>query len=228
MRTSASPQRLTIGELARAGGVGVETIRFYERRGLIEQPVRPPRGFRTYPRGALERLAFVREAQELGFTLREVSDLLALNAAPGTDCAAVRGRAAAKLGQLEARLARLGRMRAALSGLLARCPGRGKLAKCSIVGALSAARPAPPGGRRAQRAGRSSTMKTAELIIAGMHCDGCARTVESLLSAEPGVKAVTASWARGNAKVVFDPAKIELAALAGAVERAGYQVRSSR
>jgi len=93
MRTSASPQRLTIGELARAGGVGVETIRFYERRGLIEQPVRPPRGFRTYPRGALERLAFVREAQELGFTAREVSDLLALNAAPGTDCAAVRGRA---------------------------------------------------------------------------------------------------------------------------------------
>jgi len=71
-------------------------------------------------------------------------------------------------------------------------------------------------------------MKTAELIIAGMHCNGCARTVESLLSAEPGVKAVTASWARGNAKVVFDPAKIELAALAGAVERAGYQVRSSR
>jgi len=120
MRTSASPRRFTIGELARVAGVGVETIRFYERRGLIERPVRPPQGFRTYPRGALARLAFVREAQELGFTLREVRDLMALNAAPGTDCAAVRGRAAAKLGQIEARMARFARMRETLRALCSR------------------------------------------------------------------------------------------------------------
>lgn len=71
-------------------------------------------------------------------------------------------------------------------------------------------------------------MKTAELVIDGMHCDGCAKTVEALLSAEPGVKVATASYMQGSAKVVFDPAKIELAALAKAVERAGYLVRSSR
>lgn len=71
-------------------------------------------------------------------------------------------------------------------------------------------------------------MKTGELIIEGMHCDGCAKTVESLLSAEPGVTVATASFAQGSAKVVFDPAKVELAALARAVERAGYRVRSSR
>jgi len=71
-------------------------------------------------------------------------------------------------------------------------------------------------------------MKTGELTIQGMHCDGCAKTIEALLSAEPGVKIATASYADGNARVVFDPAKIDLAGLAKAVERAGYQVRSSR
>jgi copper chaperone CopZ len=69
-------------------------------------------------------------------------------------------------------------------------------------------------------------MKTSELTIQGMHCDGCARTIEALLSAEPGVKMATASYASGNAKVVFDPTKIDVATLAKAVERAGYQVHS--
>jgi len=71
-------------------------------------------------------------------------------------------------------------------------------------------------------------MKAAELVIDGMHCDGCAKTVEALLSAEPGVKVASASFASGSAKVVFDPVKIDLAALAKAVERAGYRVRSTR
>lgn len=122
MKPSVVRASLTIGELARAAGLGVETVRFYERRGLIERPARPVRGFRAYPRAALARIAFVREAQELGFTLKEVRALLALKSAPGTDCAAVRGRAAAKLGQLDTRMARLSRMRTALHGLLARAP----------------------------------------------------------------------------------------------------------
>lgn len=70
-------------------------------------------------------------------------------------------------------------------------------------------------------------MKTGVLTIQGMHCDGCAKTIEALLSAEPGVKVATASYASGNAKVVFDPTKNDLVALAEAVERAGYQVRFS-
>lgn len=218
-------QSLSIGELAQAAGIGVETVRFYERRGLLERPARPARGFRAYPRAALARIAFVREAQALGFTLTEVRALLALNDAPGTDCAAVRGRAAAKLGQLDTRMARLARMRSALHRLLARCPGRGSLADCPIVAALSAPQRA---ALAPKRGARRSPMKTAELIIEGMHCDGCAKTVESLLSAEPGVKAASASFASGSAKVVFDPAAIDPAALARAVERAGYRVRPSR
>ena len=121
MRPSTAHQRFTIGELACVAGVGVETVHFYERRGLIERPERPASGFRAYPRQTVSRLAFVREAQELGFTLREVRDLLPLNANPATDCAAVRGRAAAKLGQLEARMARFARMRAALRLFMYHC-----------------------------------------------------------------------------------------------------------
>jgi len=217
---------LSIGELAQAAGIGVETVRFYERRGLLERPVRPARGFRTYPRAALERVAFVRAAQELGFTLKEVRDLLALRSAPATDCAAVRGRAAAKLAQLDTRMARLSRMRGTMHALLARCPGRGALADCPIVAALCAPRPAARA--KASERSRRHAMKTEEMIIEGMHCDGCAKTVESLLTAEPGVKAASASFGSGTAKVVFDPGAIDLAALAKAVERAGYRVRSNR
>lgn len=226
MTLAASPRRFTIGELARAAGVGVETIRFYERRGLIERPARPAGGFRAYPRATVLRLAFVREAQELGFTLREVRDLLALSADPATDCAAVRGRAAAKLGQIEAQMARFARMSETLRVLLARCPGRGELGKCSIVEALSSPARKPGGRRHPIRSTRRTTMKTGELTIQGMHCDGCAKTIEALLSAEPGVKMATASYAGGNAKVVFDPATIDLDDLAKVVERAGYQARA--
>jgi len=226
MRTASAHRRFTIGELARVAGVGVETIRFYERRGLIDRPARPVGGFRAYPRAIVSRLVCVREAQELGFTLREVRDLLTLSADPATDCAAVRGRAAAKLGQIEARMAQYARMRETLRGLLARCPGRGELGKCSIVEALSSPARNSRGRRHPIRSTRRSIMKTGELTIQGMHCDGCAKTVEALLSAEPGVKGATASYAGGNAKVIFDPARIDLEALAKAVERAGYQARA--
>lgn len=226
MRALEPRRHLTIGELARESGVGVETIRFYERRGLLERPARPVRGFRAYTSAAAERIGFVREAQALGFTLKEVRDLLDLRSAPGTDSAAVRGRAAAKLGQLDTRMARLSGMRSALHGLLARCPGRGSLEDCPIIAALSA--PPQRAAKQQPRGKRRTAMKTGELTIDGMHCDGCAKTVESLLSAEPGVKMASASFTTGSAKVVFDPEKIELTALARAVERAGYVVRSSR
>ena len=120
-------ERLTIGKLAAAAGVGVETVRFYERKGLIQRPARPGGGFRVYSQEAIARLAFVREAQELGFTLKEIGDLLTLRANPAADCAAVRGRAATKLAQLESRIAKFERMRATLRELLSECPGRGEL-----------------------------------------------------------------------------------------------------
>ena len=221
-------ERMTIGKLAAAAGVGVETVRFYERKGLLQRPARPAGGFRVYPNDAVARLAFVREAQEVGFTLKEIRDLLMLRANPAADCAAVRGRAAAKLAQLESGIARFERMCAKLRELLSECPGRGELDKCSIVEALSAPAKRSHPARRRNRSARRSAMKTAELTIQGMHCDGCAKTIEALLGAEPGVKAATASYASGSARVLYDPAAADLARLVHAVERAGYRVPESR
>ena len=218
-------QGLTIGKLAASAGVGVETVRFYERKGLIDRPARPAGGSRLYPGESVTRLGFIREAQDVGFTLKEIADLLTLRANPATDCAAMRGRAAAKLAQLESRIAQFERMCTTLGGLLAACPGRGALDGCSIVAALSQAAPGSCSDRRNRIAGsRKSMMKTAELTIQGMHCEGCAKTVEALLSTEPGVKAATASYASGSARVLYDPAVADPALLAVAITRAGYLV----
>lgn len=226
MRIGTPQKHLTIGELAQRAGVGVETIRFYERKGLVAQPVRPAAGFRAYPQDVIARLGFVHEAKQLGFTLKEIRDLLRLRDNPRTDAAAVRGRAAAKLAQIEDRINQFQRMRVTLQALLSRCPGSGELNKCSIVEALSASTTQP--AERRPHGTRTSPMKTIDLTIQGMHCDGCAKTIEALLTAEPGVKAATVSYGSGSARVMFDPASIDLPRLVKAVERAGYRVAESR
>lgn len=109
----------TIARAAEAAGVGVETIRFYERRGLIAQPPKPARGFRAYPAETVARVCFIRQAQELGFSLAEVQELLALEADPEAECGAVRAQAEKKLAEVERRLARLKAIRTALRELIA-------------------------------------------------------------------------------------------------------------
>jgi MerR family transcriptional regulator, copper efflux regulator len=130
---------MTIARAARAAGVGVETIRFYERRGLIEQPLKPNgRGFRIYSEEIVQRVRFIRQAQELGFSLREIQELLSLRADPRTDAADVRVRAAVKLDEVDAKIRQLQRIREALEALIAACPGYGALGGCSIMEALAA------------------------------------------------------------------------------------------
>lgn len=129
---------LTIGRTAALAGVGVETIRFYERRGLIEQPPRPRNGgFRTYDRAVVDRIRFIRLAQELGFSLREIKDLLSLRADASADCADVRRRALTKREEVERKIANLLQIRAALDRLIATCPGSGALGGCTIMDALN-------------------------------------------------------------------------------------------
>ncbi|MCZ6860404.1 MAG: MerR family transcriptional regulator [Alphaproteobacteria bacterium] len=127
---------MTIGAAAKAAGVGIETIRFYERRGLIPQPIKPERGYRTYPAEVIGRVRFIREAQSLGFSLREAAELLALQADPAADSGEVRERAAAKIGEIGEKIARLERIRGALGALIAACPGSGPLGDCSIMMAM--------------------------------------------------------------------------------------------
>lgn len=129
--------RTTIAKAARRAGVGVETIRFYERKALIDRPPRPAfGGYREYPTATVERVRFIRQAQELGFSLAEIGDLLSLSADPSADCADVRERARAKLGEVEDKIGRLIEIRHALNELIDACPGSGALRACSIMESL--------------------------------------------------------------------------------------------
>lgn len=129
---------MTIGKVARAAGVGVETIRFYERKGLIAQPLKPRNsGFRDYPMETVQRIRFIRLAQDIGFSLHEIEELLSLRADPAADCNIVRRHAAIKLDEVERKMAELARIRTALKELIAACPGRGALRACSILEALT-------------------------------------------------------------------------------------------
>jgi len=127
---------MTIGRLAAAAGVNVETIRFYQRIGLIRAPARPPRGVRRYAEGDAARLRFIRRAQELGFALADIRQLLGLE--DGRSCTAARALAAQKLGVVTAKLADLERMRGALTDLVARCDRRRGQVACPIIATLSA------------------------------------------------------------------------------------------
>ncbi len=138
MRTQGTTT--TIGKAAKQAGVGVETIRFYERQGLIAQPPKPGAGgFRDYPAATLARVRFIREAQELGFSLHEIAELLSLRADPEADCGAVQRRAEAKLAEIGKKIERLEEIGAALRRLIRACPGQGALGACSIMESLVAA-----------------------------------------------------------------------------------------
>jgi len=127
---------MTIGRVAEAAGVNVETIRFYQRLGLLAEPARPPGGVRRYGNEYVSRLRFVKRAQQLGFSLAEIQRLLALE--DPQSCGKARSLAAEKLALVEARLSDLARMRDVLKELVARCDvRRGKVA-CPIIATLSA------------------------------------------------------------------------------------------
>src|SRR5262249_51950104 len=110
---------LSIGQVARQAGVGVETVRFYERQGLLQEPARKDSGYRQYPEDAVARLRFIRRAKELGFSLKEIKELLALRVDPSTTCAEVKKQAEAKIGDIEEKLRTLQRMKKALVKLTA-------------------------------------------------------------------------------------------------------------
>lgn len=142
---------ITISKAAEQAGVGIETIRFYERRGLVEQPLKPSRGFRHYPTDTVARIRFIRQAQELGFSLREIEELLALQGDTSADCAVMNQRAHSKLKQIQHKMAQLQRMQAALEQLLAVCPGSGTLEHCPIVEALNSVEIETPTRRTVER-----------------------------------------------------------------------------
>ncbi len=232
---------LTIGRVARNAGVGVETIRFYERSRLIDRPPKPRfSGFRVYDTETVERIRFIRQAQDLGFSLREIRELLSLRAVPSTDCSAVRAQAVAKRDEVERKLRELARIGQALDELIAACPGRGALHACTILEAMrtrpakstahanGAARRRPVAMRARRGSIQGYAMKTTTLKVDGMHCEGCAQTLQFLIGREAGVQKVTVSFKDHEARIMHEPNVVGEDRIATIIKRAGYRVASSR
>jgi MerR family mercuric resistance operon transcriptional regulator len=129
-------EHLKTGGLARRAGVSVETLRFYEREGLLPEPPRRGSGYREYPVASVGLIRFIKRAQELGFSLREVRELLALRVQPGTTCADVRHKAQAKVSEVRQKIADLKAIERALQKLTATCSGEGPLSECPILECL--------------------------------------------------------------------------------------------
>lgn len=127
---------LTTSQLAHKAGVNVETLRYYERRGLIPEPPRRDSGYRQYSQDDVARIQFIKRAKELGFTLQEVQELLDLRVDPDTPCIMVKRRADLKIIDIEAKLQSLKRIKKALNKLAAACSGRGPVGDCPILEAL--------------------------------------------------------------------------------------------
>jgi MerR family mercuric resistance operon transcriptional regulator len=128
---------MKIGELAAQADVSVQTVRYYERRGLLPEPERRASGYREYDPAILTRLHFIKRGQELGFTLDEIGDLLALRLDPRTPASAVKARAEAKIADIDHKLHDLERIRHALVHLAGHCHGgRGPVGDCPLLDAL--------------------------------------------------------------------------------------------
>lgn len=124
---------LNIGEVAKRTGVTVETVRFYEKQGLIVTPQRSRSGYRQYPAETVKRVRFIQRAKEVGFTLKDVGELLALRREPGTSCAEIKLRATQKIEEVDQKIQDLNRIRDALGRLIMKCSGRGALRECPIL-----------------------------------------------------------------------------------------------
>jgi MerR family mercuric resistance operon transcriptional regulator len=127
--------QLTIGTLAKRGGVNVETIRFYQRRGLLREPLKPTGGFRKYPSESVKRVRFIKRAQSLGFTLEEVLGLFALGERKA--CLETREIAAHKLELIEQKIADLSKIKKSLARLVHACDASSTDAPCPIIHSLS-------------------------------------------------------------------------------------------
>lgn len=127
---------LTIGQVAGRAEVGVETVRFYEREGLLEEPRRKASGYRQFDEQAVDRIRFIRRAKELGFTLKEIKELLDMRVEPTSTCADVKRRAEAKIEDVEERIRSLQKMKRALVKITKQCRGDGPAGECPILDAL--------------------------------------------------------------------------------------------
>ena len=130
------PTPLTIGRIAKLADIHIETIRYYERRGLVPDPPRSEAGYRQYDAESVTRLRFIKEAQELGFSLKEIQGLLVLRVDKETSCVDVRRRAERKVADIEAKISALQGMHDALQEMIAACAQGGPSGECPLLETL--------------------------------------------------------------------------------------------
>jgi len=131
-------ETLTIGEVAKQAQVRIETLRYYERLGLVAPPPRNGSNYRLYPSESVRRVQFIKRAQHLGFSLKEIAELLALRATPENPCADIRTHTQAKIDAIDAKIRALHAMKCTLTQLVAECPGEGAVTDCPILASLDA------------------------------------------------------------------------------------------
>jgi MerR family mercuric resistance operon transcriptional regulator/MerR family gold-responsive transcriptional activator of gol and ges genes len=124
---------LKIGQVAAEASVNVQTVRYYERVGMLPVPPRTAGGYRQYDADAVKRIRFIKHAQALGFSLREIRDLLALRVRHGAACATVERKARSKIALIDDKLRELARLRRTMEGLVASCHARKTTAECPVL-----------------------------------------------------------------------------------------------
>jgi len=132
-------EQMKRGQLAKLSGITAESVRYYEKRGLIREPPRTASGYRMYSEDYITRIRFIKRVQDLGFTLREIQELLSLRVAPDSDRADVRKQVNEKISSIELKIEDLQRIKAALEPLVSCCSGRGSTLECPILEFMDAA-----------------------------------------------------------------------------------------
>jgi MerR family mercuric resistance operon transcriptional regulator len=125
--------KLSIGELAKRANVNIETIRYYERRGLLSIPSRNKSGHRQYSTDEIRRTDFIKRCQALGFSLKEIAEILELRITPESTCGDMQSRVTEKLIDVDKKIKELGQIRNALNRLIKKCTGKGPISKCPIL-----------------------------------------------------------------------------------------------
>lgn len=126
-------QHYSIGQVAKQVDLSVEAIRYYEKQGLIPEPVRTASGYRQYKQDTIDRLNFIQQAKAVGFSLSEINELLNLRAREDSTCASVRAHAERKIADIDQKISELERMKNALQRLASNCPGKGPISDCPII-----------------------------------------------------------------------------------------------
>ncbi len=132
-------KHLTMGQLAQRADVNTETIRYYERRGLIPEPPRRESGYRQYTEDFVIRIKFIKRAQELGFTLKEIEELLFMRLDPDGSCADIKQEATVKITDIDGKIKSLQKMKRALTQLVAQCDDSYPSSECPILDYLETA-----------------------------------------------------------------------------------------